>query len=202
VELARWPAFAAAAAPIAVAPDDLVDLYSCFPAAVQVQARELDIDVDAAERPLTLTGGMTFAGGPLNSYVLHATVTAARRLREGGGDAVITSVSGMLTKPALARWSATPPAAPFASRDVSGAAAAATARCPFAPDGTGAATIVTSTVVHDHDGPAVAVAVVELESGERTIATCANRAVAAGLVDDAAIGAVVSVVAPGDFVLS
>src|SRR5262245_43462002 len=41
---------------------DHLDLYSCFPAAVQVAAVELDIDLD---RQLTVTGGMAYAGGPL-----------------------------------------------------------------------------------------------------------------------------------------
>ncbi|HEX9992579.1 MAG TPA: hypothetical protein VGB14_06605, partial [Acidimicrobiales bacterium] len=38
-----------------------VDLYSCFPSAVQVAAAELGIGLD---RPLTVTGGLSFAGGP------------------------------------------------------------------------------------------------------------------------------------------
>jgi len=46
-----------------------IDLYSCFPVAVQVAARELGI---AQDRPLTVTGGLTFAGGPLNNYVMHS----------------------------------------------------------------------------------------------------------------------------------
>ncbi|HKY16475.1 MAG TPA: hypothetical protein VJM33_16230, partial [Microthrixaceae bacterium] len=45
------------------------ELYSCFPAAVQVQVRELGLDPG---RPLTTSGGMSFAGGPLNNFVLQA----------------------------------------------------------------------------------------------------------------------------------
>ena len=50
--------------------DDLshVDLYSCFPSAVQIAARELGLGVD---RDLTVTGGMSFAGGPWNNYTMH-----------------------------------------------------------------------------------------------------------------------------------
>src|SRR5690606_21625753 len=52
-------------------PDDcaLLDLYSCFPAAVQVAQRELAIDFG---RPFTITGGLTFAAGPLNCYCILA----------------------------------------------------------------------------------------------------------------------------------
>ena len=45
------------------------ELYSCFPVAVRVQQRELGIP---RQRPVTVTGGMAFAGGPLNNFVLQA----------------------------------------------------------------------------------------------------------------------------------
>ena len=40
------------------------------------QARELGLD---EARPLTVTGGMTFGGGPLNNYVLQATAAMVQR---------------------------------------------------------------------------------------------------------------------------
>ena len=69
-DLHRWPAFALAAEALfetgrSVADVGPVDLYSCFPAAVQTGALELGLPLD---RPLTVTGGMTFGGGPLNNY--------------------------------------------------------------------------------------------------------------------------------------
>jgi hypothetical protein len=54
----------------------------CFPSAVRVQVRELGIDL---RRPPTLTGGMAFAGGPLNNFVFQALVTMARVLRADPG---------------------------------------------------------------------------------------------------------------------
>ncbi len=52
--------------------DDLahIDLYSCFPSAVQIGARELGLGLD---RQLTVTGGMSFAGGPVEQlrHALH-----------------------------------------------------------------------------------------------------------------------------------
>ncbi len=41
-----------------------VDLYSCFPSAVAIAARELGLPVGDPGRPLTCTGGLTFFGGP------------------------------------------------------------------------------------------------------------------------------------------
>src|SRR4051812_13366213 len=60
-----------------VAVDDVahVDLYSCFPSAVQIAAAEIGFADDDPGRPLTVTGGLTFAGGPWNNYVTHAIAT-------------------------------------------------------------------------------------------------------------------------------
>src|SRR5947199_9926456 len=44
---------------------EVVDLYSCFPSAVQIGAAALGLDRD---RQLTRTGGLAFAGGPWNNY--------------------------------------------------------------------------------------------------------------------------------------
>ena len=48
---------------------EFVDVYSCFPSAVQVAANELGLPIGDPGRPLTVTGGLTFAGGPWNNYV-------------------------------------------------------------------------------------------------------------------------------------
>ncbi|PRC57485.1 acetyl-CoA acetyltransferase, partial [Mycobacterium sp. ITM-2017-0098] len=59
---------------------DLIDVYSCFPSAVQVAAKGLGLPVGDPERPLTVTGGLTFAGGPWNNYVTHSIATMAEQL--------------------------------------------------------------------------------------------------------------------------
>ncbi len=110
---------------------DVVDLYSCFPSAVGVQARELHLqDRDQ----LTVTGGMTFYGGPLNNYVLASTAVMAEQLRaRPGATGLVTSISGMITKSGASVWSTEPPARPFVAHDVSLAARAATATLSARP---------------------------------------------------------------------
>ena len=96
-----------------------LDLYSCFPSAVQVAGHELGIDLEGDERPPTVTGGLTFAGGPGNDYCMHSLATMAARLREDGGDlGLATGVGWYLTKHAVAVMSARPPAEPFRSFDL------------------------------------------------------------------------------------
>ena len=56
------------------------DLYSCFPSAVQVAMRALAL-ADDDPRPLTVTGGLGFAGGPVNNYPTHAIARMVEVLR-------------------------------------------------------------------------------------------------------------------------
>lgn len=202
-ELHGWPAFEAVAGALGLttpgaAPPDVVDLYSCFPAAVQVQARALGLPLD---RPLTVSGGMTFGGGPLNSSVLQALVPFAAELRaRPDATGLVTSVSGMLTKAGGSTWSASPPDESFRATDVTAAATAATVVHPLVPDATGPGTIVGGTVLFGEGGPARAVAVVDVGGG-RTVARCTDAAVATAMVESDWIGRPVTVRAPGEFVV-
>jgi acetyl-CoA C-acetyltransferase len=155
-----------------VAPRDVyhLELYSCFPAAVQVQAAEMGIELD---RLLTITGGMTFAGGPLNSYALHAMATMVDALRKDrvSRTGLVTAVSGMLTKQGMVLLSNEPPAEGFRVEEVGEQARAATDTVPVVDGFDGEATVVGSTVAHTWGAPTRAIAVVESFAGERTIAT-------------------------------
>ncbi|HTO41158.1 MAG TPA: acetyl-CoA acetyltransferase, partial [Rhizomicrobium sp.] len=61
-----------------------IDLYSCFPSAVQIGCQELGIAEDDP-RGLTITGGLPYFGGPGNNYVMHSIVMMADRLRQNPG---------------------------------------------------------------------------------------------------------------------
>ena len=96
---------------------DFVDLYSCFPAAVQIVAEELGMD---KRLDWTVTGGMPFAGGPFNSYVLQSTCRAIELMRgRPGSTALITSISGVMTKQGFGLWSTEPGPNPYAWEDTS-----------------------------------------------------------------------------------
>ncbi|HXW33663.1 MAG TPA: hypothetical protein VEJ87_03725, partial [Acidimicrobiales bacterium] len=82
--------------------DDLeaFDLYSCFPSSIEVARDTLAIDVDD-DRPLTLTGGLPYHGGPGSNYVTHALANTLQRLRSGGGPVLVHGNGYYLTKHAL-----------------------------------------------------------------------------------------------------
>jgi acetyl-CoA C-acetyltransferase len=134
-------------------PDDvgLVDLYSCFPSAVEVQATELGFGLD---RPLTVTGGMRFFGGPWNNYPMHAFVTMAQRLRAEGGLGLVTGNGGFITKQATTLLSSAPPDQPFRFGSAQ-AEVDALPRRSVADGGRGV--VETYTVTHDKAGPTRAV---------------------------------------------
>ena len=97
----------------------LIDVYSCFPSAVQVAAAELGLPVGDPDRPLTVTGGMTFAGGPWNNYVTHAIATMAEKLVGNPGHrGLITANGGYLTKHSFGVYGTEPPAHEFRWEDV------------------------------------------------------------------------------------
>ena len=74
----------------------LIDLYSCFPAAVQVAQREIGVDPG---RPFTITGGLTFAAGPMNCYCILPLTKAVELLRSSPSKrALLTGNGGCFTK--------------------------------------------------------------------------------------------------------
>ena len=96
-ELHRWPAMRvlgeAAAAHLGrpIAELEHAEVYSCFPAAVRVQQRELDLPLDGTP---TVMGAMSFAGGPFNNFTYQSTAAVVRagprraRDRRSGHDRV------------------------------------------------------------------------------------------------------------------
>ncbi len=120
-DLHRSPAIAACAgaslghAGIDVGEVAHLDLYSCFPSAVQIAAGELGIDLATDARPPTVTGGLSFAGGPGSNYVTHSLAAMCKRLREDpDGSGFLTGVGWYMTKHANALLSTRPPARPYA----------------------------------------------------------------------------------------
>jgi acetyl-CoA C-acetyltransferase len=94
----------------------LVDLYSCFPAAVQIAAQELGLPETSQ---LTVTGGLTFGGGPLNNYVMHSVARMVELLRKQPGKrGLITANGGNLYKHAHCVYSSEPPVRDFQFENV------------------------------------------------------------------------------------
>jgi acetyl-CoA C-acetyltransferase len=145
-----------------------VDLYSCFPSAVQIGAAEIGLGLD---RRLTVTGGLSFAGGPWNNYVSHSIAAMAHVLRdEPGSLGLVTANGGYVTKHALGLYSTEPPAGGFRWADVQDEVDRLPRRelCESVDSTDGTATIESWVVSHGRDGvPERVLAACLLDDGRR-----------------------------------
>jgi acetyl-CoA C-acetyltransferase len=152
---------------------DYFDIYSCFPAAVEIACREIGLAEDDP-RGLTITGGLPYFGGPGNNYVTHSIAAMMRTLRAHPGKfGLVTAVGNYVTKhsfgvystkPVHGRWHRESPSTLQRQLD----------RLPQAPlveRAQGPATIETYTIMHGKSGPEYSVLFGRLRAtGQRFIA--------------------------------
>jgi len=166
---------------------EIIDLYSCFPSAVQLGAQSLGISLD---RQLTRTGGLAFAGGPWNNYVMHAIATVMNDLRDRpGAKGLVWANGGYATKHSFGVYSTTPPdsfrhAHPQDEIDAMPRRELAE---PAAAQGT--ATIEAYTVMFSRDGePETALAACLLADGRRAWGTSSDATLAAAMCEGEWVG--------------
>ena len=117
---------------------DAIELYSCFPCVPKMARRTLRLGDDVMP---TVTGGLTFFGAPLNTYMTHAACAMVRRLRDGGKLGLLYGQGGFVTKHHTLVLSPHAPTKPL-SQETSVQAVADAARHPVPafdamPSGTG-----------------------------------------------------------------
>ena len=171
-DLWRSPGFALAAKRafeyVGRGPDEIehFECYSCFPAAVRTQQREMGIPLD---KQVTQTGGMTFGGGPLNNFVLQAWVKMVERMRaDPGSHGVVTAVSGLITKQGVTVFGPEP-SRPFLKDTVTEEAAKELVRKDVDREATGRGMISAYTVSHDKNAAQGVAMIVDLDDGRRTM---------------------------------
>src|ERR1700676_5562886 len=74
---------------------DAIELYSCFPCVPKMARRTLGLGPDVQP---TVTGGLTFFGAPLNTYMTHAACAMVRKLRSGAKLGLLYGQGGFVTK--------------------------------------------------------------------------------------------------------
>ena len=170
-EVSTAPGLAAAGAALKTMIGDLdevehLDLYSCFPSMVALTTEVLGISTD---RSLTVTGGLAFAGAPLNFAAGESVIGMVRRLRaEPGSVGFVQGNGGHVSKHALATYSTTPPDQPHQTKTIEHNAPL---RRAAEPDTSGIATLDGVTVDYDRKGPLRAIGLVRFANGTRTWAT-------------------------------
>ncbi len=151
---------------------DFIDLYSCFPVAVEVGAEALGLTLDDP-RGLTVTGGLPYFGGPGNNYAMHSVVMMLPKLRGKPGSWGLCTANGWyLTKQSTGIYSTTPiegtweredPA--VIQRQIDALPHPAIEEHPQGP-----ATVETYTIVHTRDGYHMGIVVGRDEHDRRFVA--------------------------------
>ncbi len=151
---------------------DFIDLYSCFPVAVEVGAEALGLKLDDP-RGLTVTGGLPYFGGPGNNYAMHSVVTMLPKLRARPGSYGLCTANGWYltkqstgiysTKPVEGSWEREDPA--VIQREIDALPHPAVVEAPHGP-----AVVETYTIVHTRDGYHLGVMVGRDEQDRRFVA--------------------------------
>jgi acetyl-CoA C-acetyltransferase len=176
----------------------IIDLYSCFPSAVQLGAQSLGID--PLERQWSRTGGLTFAGGPWNNYVSHSIATVVADLREQPDEyGLVWGNGGFATKHAFGVYATRPREGGFVHDDPQ-AEIDAMPRRDLAPpaEAGGRSAIESYTVMYDRGGaPERAFASLLLGDGRRAWGTSDDRDVATAMTEGEWVGAEVTLTDSG-----
>jgi acetyl-CoA C-acetyltransferase len=165
-----------------------------------VACAELGIDPWADARPLTVTGGLTFAGGPGNNYVTHAIAAMVERLREDPEALGLTTAVGWyLTKHAIGVYGAREPRGPFTAAHVQDEVDA-TPRREVAHGVAGRATAESVSVVYSREGePTVGTLTALFGDGRRALAKTTDAPTLEALGGRAVAGAEVHLDGEGSF---
>jgi acetyl-CoA C-acetyltransferase len=154
------------------------DLYSCFPSAVEVAMKEIGI-ADDDPRPVSVTGGLPFFGGPGNNYVTHSIAEMMNVVRRTlGSFGLVTANGNYLTKHSAGLYSTTPVDGSWRREDPQKLQAELDARPTrrVCTTPTGSGTIETYCVAYGKGAPEKAWIIGHLDqSGERFVAMVENE---------------------------
>jgi acetyl-CoA C-acetyltransferase len=180
---------------------DLFDLYSCFGSAVAFAADALGL-ADDDPRPLSLTGGLPYHGGPGSNYMGHSISHAVERLRRGDGSvAMVTGVGMHMTKHVAAVYAVEPGVAADAPDNApqQNLVGEPDADRVVVASADGPVVVRAATVVHGRDGaPEKVLAICSLPDGHRCYAHSAHPDVIAAVDSGAWIEAPARVAANED----
>jgi acetyl-CoA C-acetyltransferase len=152
---------------------DLFDIYSCFPSIVEIIKNELGIKEDDP-RPLSITGGLPFFGGPWSNYSLHAIVSAVYLIRKNPLlKIMVIANGGYNTKQSFGIYGTEPPVLLWGEQNNAEIQQSILAKQLPEPieQANGKLTIEGYTITYDRTGmPKQGIVIGTLENNRRTIA--------------------------------
>ncbi|MBJ7406866.1 MAG: acetyl-CoA acetyltransferase [Bradyrhizobium sp.] len=164
---------------------DAIELYSCFPCVPKMARRTLGLGDDVQP---TVTGGLTFFGAPLNTYMTHAACAMVRRVRDGAKLGLLYGQGGFVTKHHALVVAKAPPRETLSQEtSVQGEADRNKRAVPeFAAEANGRGKVESFTVLYGRGGDVEhGVAMLRTEDDRRTLARipASDNATLAHLLD-------------------
>ncbi len=154
---------------------DAVELYSCFPCIPKLARRVIDWPVN---KPMSVAGGLTFAGGPVGNYMSHAIAAMTERLRREGRAGLLFGNGGFAnTNHCIVLTREPSPDAAARVFDVQAEADAQRGQTPVLVENyEGPGRVETYTVFYDREGAArFGVVVARTPTNERFLARVEGR---------------------------
>ena len=154
---------------------DAMEIYSCFPCIPKLALRALGPVRDDVEP--SVTGGLSFFGGPLGDFMSHAITAMVRRLRDGtASTGLLYGNGGYVTKHHATVLATRPPAQPPQDVDLQAEVDAGRGPAPTVLDSyEGPATVESYLVKYDGGGdPQLATIVARTPDGARTVAAISS----------------------------
>jgi acetyl-CoA C-acetyltransferase len=148
---------------------DAIELYSCFPCVPKMARRTLGLGPDVQP---TVTGGLTFFGAPLNTYMTHAACAMVRKLRGGARLGLLYGQGGFVTKHHGLVVSREAPRQPIKQDTSVQAEADRNKRAvpEFVTDATGKGKVEAFTVIYRNNGEVEhGVVMLRTQDGKRTL---------------------------------
>ena len=170
---------------------DVFDLYSCFGTAIDFACDAIGIDIDDP-RPLSMTGGLPFHGGPGSNYMNHSISAVVEHLRSRpGSTALVTGVGMHMTKHVAAVWSTERGDNAPSDRFDSQQTVLEDSEGPKVLDSfDGTVRVEAASAIHDRSGEATSmVAICSTADGSRLYARSDDAEVIAAVIDGSWVGA-------------
>lgn len=180
------------------------DLYSCFPSAVELALDALGLAGPGGgdERPISVTGGLAYGGGPGNNYVTHAIAAMVEECRRDPGSiGLVTGLGWYATKHTVGLYSTTPPPRGYRRVDPAVTQARVDALPSREPAGvldTDGEVEATSVAFDRDDMPTIGILSVLLADGRRALANCTDPDTLRAMVAEPWEGRRVNLQADGD----
>jgi len=152
---------------------DIFDLYSCFPCMVEIAKKEIGIAEDDP-RDLTITGGLSFFGGPFSSYSMHSIVSAVDLIQKKPSMKIMVLANGGYnTTQSFGIYGREPPAKAWdrKANEKSQQSINTQSLAETVEVATGNLTIEAYTIIYNRKGmPEFGIVIGRVDSGERTFA--------------------------------